>query len=77
MKESRPSVDTILAEAVEIADAAERQAFVERSCAGDAALQRRVEGLIVNHFRAGRIPRRFVASRPVLSGAPVYLALAR
>jgi serine/threonine protein kinase len=61
MNESRPSVETILAEAVEIADAAERQAFVGRSCAGDRALQERVEGLIVNHFRAGSFLEKPVA----------------
>jgi serine/threonine protein kinase len=53
MNPGTPGVDTILAEAVEIADAAERQAFVGKCCAGDAALQQRVERLIANHFQAG------------------------
>jgi serine/threonine protein kinase len=47
------SVETILADAVEIASAVQRQAFVERACAGDAALRQRVEQLIANHFEAG------------------------
>src|SRR5262245_17834239 len=49
---SRP-LDSILAAAVEIAAEAERRVFVERACAGDSELQRRVEELIENHFRAG------------------------
>ncbi len=53
MNTSTPSVETILDQAVEITDPAERQAFVEHACAGDLALQHRVERLIVNHFQAG------------------------
>jgi serine/threonine protein kinase/tetratricopeptide (TPR) repeat protein len=48
-----PSVETILAAAVDIADVAQRRAYVAQACAGDAALQRRVEALIANHFQAG------------------------
>jgi WD40 repeat protein len=46
-------IESILATAVELASEADRQAFVERACAGDAELKRRVEELIENHFRAG------------------------
>ena len=53
MNTSTPSVETILAQAVEIAAPEERQAFVEQACAGDAELQRQVERLIANHFQAG------------------------
>jgi tetratricopeptide (TPR) repeat protein/serine/threonine protein kinase len=53
MNKSTPSIETILAEAVEIATPAERQAFVEQACGGDTALVRRVEQLIANHFQAG------------------------
>src|SRR6516164_11645980 len=53
MNSRTPSVDTILAEAVEIAAPAERLAFVEKCCAGDALLKQRVERLIANHFQAG------------------------
>src|SRR5262245_5683022 len=53
MSNSPASVETILAQAVEIASPTQRQAFVEQACGGDAALQRRVEQLIANHFQAG------------------------
>jgi serine/threonine protein kinase len=46
-------IERILAEAVEIPSAADRQAFVERACGGDVELQRQVEELIANHFQAG------------------------
>jgi serine/threonine protein kinase/tetratricopeptide (TPR) repeat protein len=49
---TRP-IESILAAAVEIGSDAERRRFVDRACAGDADLRRRVEGLIENHFRAG------------------------
>jgi serine/threonine protein kinase/WD40 repeat protein len=48
-----PSIESILASAVELCSAAERRQFVEQACGGDAELQRRVEELIENHFRAG------------------------
>ena len=38
-------VESILAAAVEIADEAGRRAFLDRACAGDAALRERVEEL--------------------------------
>src|SRR5262245_15166362 len=60
-----PSLETILAEAVEIASPAERQAFVERACAGDALLRQRVEHLIAHHFQAGS----FLDSPPANLGA--------
>jgi hypothetical protein len=53
MSTSTPSVETILEQAIAIAAPEERQAFVERACAGDAGLRQRVERLITNHFRAG------------------------
>src|SRR5262249_10964907 len=43
----------ILAEAVEIASSAERQAFVDKACAGNEQLRRQVERLIANHLQAG------------------------
>jgi serine/threonine protein kinase/tetratricopeptide (TPR) repeat protein len=58
MNKRTPGVETILAEAVEIPDAAERRAFVEKCCAGDAALQQRVERLVADHFRAGSFLQR-------------------
>ncbi len=47
------SLELILAAAVEIGGDAERRAYVEQACAGDADLKRRVEEMIDNHFRAG------------------------
>ncbi len=53
MNRSAPSVETVLSHAVEIADPAERQGYVDQACGGDADLQGRVERLIANHFLAG------------------------
>jgi serine/threonine-protein kinase len=53
MNSAKPSVETILADAVEIAAPLARQAYLEQACAGDAALQRRLESLIANYFQAG------------------------
>jgi serine/threonine protein kinase/Flp pilus assembly protein TadD len=53
MQPSAHSIESILAAAVEMSSEVERRAFVERACAGDVELQRRVEALIDNHFRAG------------------------
>ena len=53
MNQAIPKIDTILAEAVELATPEERQAFVEQACAGNAALREQVERLMANHFRAG------------------------
>jgi hypothetical protein len=53
MKTEVQSIESILAAAVELTSDTERQAFVERACAGDTERQRRVEELIANHFRAG------------------------
>lgn len=46
-------VERILADAVEIASPAERQRFVVEASRGDSELQRQVEELIANHFKAG------------------------
>ena len=62
MNASTRSVETILAQAVEIAEPDQRQAFVEKACSGDLALQRRVEQLIANHFQAGSFLERPAAA---------------
>jgi serine/threonine protein kinase len=46
-------IERILAQAVEIASSADRQAFIEQACGDDRELQRQVEELIANHFQAG------------------------
>src|SRR5882672_9756807 len=53
MNQTTASLEEILAEAVEIAAPAERQAFVDNACAGNADLRAQVERLMANHFRAG------------------------
>src|SRR5262245_53715194 len=53
MKPTVPQIESILAAAVELGSEVERRQFVERACAGDIELRRRVEELIDNHFRAG------------------------
>jgi hypothetical protein len=53
MKTFTPGVETILAEAVEIASPDERRAYVTKSCACDPVLQARVERMIADHSQAG------------------------
>ena len=53
MDTTTSQLESILAAAVEIAAPEERQAYVIRACAGDRDLQRRVEQMIEDHFRAG------------------------
>jgi hypothetical protein len=44
---------TIFLAALDIADLAERTAYVERACSGDAELRRQVEALLAAHARSG------------------------
>jgi serine/threonine protein kinase len=53
MKPAPDQIESILAAAVEMDSEEERRAFLERACAGDAVLIRRVEELLENHFHAG------------------------
>jgi hypothetical protein len=53
MQTPAQSIESILAAAVEMGSATERQQYVDQACAGDVELKRRVEELIENHFRAG------------------------
>src|SRR5215218_1624766 len=46
-------VESILVAAVQVSDAAERRAFLDRACGGDASLRGRGEELVANHFAAG------------------------
>lgn len=48
-----PSIETILSDAVEIADPAARSAYLDRACNGDGGLRTRVDRLIDNHIKAG------------------------
>jgi eukaryotic-like serine/threonine-protein kinase len=45
--------ETLFIEALEIGDAADRAEFLDRACAGDAALRGRLERLLGQHGRAG------------------------
>ena len=53
MGTDKASVETILCDAIEIESDSDRAAFVERACAGDAALRQEVERLIARHQGAG------------------------
>jgi tetratricopeptide (TPR) repeat protein len=53
MESAIPKIESILAAAVEILVEEERRDFVERACAGDVDLKRRVERMIEDHFQAG------------------------
>ena len=48
-----PSLETIFTAAIELPMAADRHAYVARACGDDKALRKRVEQLVVAHFRAG------------------------
>src|SRR4051794_31783978 len=48
-----PSVETLLCEALEIPSAEQREAYLDRACAGDDAVRREVEELLAAHGRAG------------------------
>jgi serine/threonine protein kinase/Flp pilus assembly protein TadD len=61
-------IESLLAAAVELDSEAARREFVERACRGDADLQRRLEELIANHFRAGSFLET-PAPGPVATGA--------
>jgi serine/threonine protein kinase len=53
MNETAHTAEAIFAEAIEIAMPADRVAFLERVCEGDASLREAVEKLVDDHFRAG------------------------
>ena len=53
MSQLDPRLERVFAEAIDIADIAERAAFVERACRGEEALQREVETLLEANSGAG------------------------
>ena len=53
MPDDTPSVESILAAAIEIPDPCERDDFVVRECGGDASWLAQIRQLIDFHFRAG------------------------
>ena len=54
MPDADPGLMTLFAEALERTDPAERAAYLDGACAGDAALRCRVEALLAAHDGAGR-----------------------
>jgi serine/threonine protein kinase/tetratricopeptide (TPR) repeat protein len=54
MKPDPQSPETIFGEAIDIAAADEREAYLDRACKNDPELRGAVEQLVVNHFRAGK-----------------------
>jgi tetratricopeptide (TPR) repeat protein len=48
-----PSLDSIFCTAIGLGSAQERADYIAAACGGDAVLRRRVEKLVVAHFRAG------------------------
>jgi tetratricopeptide (TPR) repeat protein/serine/threonine protein kinase len=53
MQPRADQIDSILAAAVEMESEAERRQYLDKACAGDLELKRRLEQLIENHFQAG------------------------
>ncbi|HEX5272450.1 MAG TPA: serine/threonine-protein kinase, partial [Gemmataceae bacterium] len=62
--------DEIFCDALELASAAERAAFLDRACGGDAGLRRRVERLLEAHAEADS----FLAEGPPVAAASTDLA---
>jgi serine/threonine protein kinase/WD40 repeat protein len=53
MSNQKPSPETLLAAALEISGAAERRAYLDHACGGDAALRQEVESLLDANAAAG------------------------
>jgi serine/threonine protein kinase len=66
MNPANPNPRTIFCEAVDYAAGAERAAFLDRACGGDAALRARVEALLEADARAGK----FLEGAPAAAVAP-------
>jgi len=56
MNEKRPRLRVIFAEALEKTAPSDRAAYLDRACAGDAALRQRVDALLAAHKEAGEFP---------------------
>src|SRR5262249_60593421 len=70
MPDAEPELMTIFAEALERADPAARAAYLDASCAGDAALRCRVEELLAAHEGAGRFLEGDPTSAPEAGPSP-------
>ena len=69
MTETPDRTESIFAAAVALAIAAERAAYLDQACAGDAALRGHVEALLRAHARAGHLLDRPVPGGPEQTGA--------
>ena len=54
MPDADPNLMTVFSEALERTDPAERAAYLDGACEGNAELRRRVEALLAAHDGAGR-----------------------
>ena len=64
MSEQQNSLQSILVEALEIADAQQRAVFLSQACGADPALRREVEELIQALSAAGK----FLSEQPAVTG---------
>src|SRR5215213_8075984 len=70
--------ESLFIEVLEIRDPVERAAFLDRVCAGDAAVRNRLERLLARHERAGSFlerpaaPGGTVASPPLVEGTAAH-----
>src|SRR6516165_2367369 len=48
-----PSLESVFAQAIELASAEERAAFLDQVCRSDPELRREVQKLVTDYFRAG------------------------
>jgi WD40 repeat protein/serine/threonine protein kinase len=62
--------------ALELADPAERAAYLDRACGGDAAFRRQVEALLAAHFRSGEFLDSPAVDRPREGALPDATATA-
>ena len=74
MNQTLASLETILAEAVEIESTSERNSFLGKACAGNLDLRAQVEKLLSNHFKAGSFLERPVGLGATLQCAPLHEA---
>ena len=71
MTETPDRTESIFAAAVALATAAERAAYLDQACAGDAALRGHVEALLRAHDRAGHLLDRPVPGGPEQTRADI------
>jgi len=66
--------EQIFAAVIEITDPAERRAYMERACAGDARLRAEVESLVAAHEQAGEFLQTDSPEQPTVMGGTVLAA---